>query len=257
VFDKLGSSQSHLHRPKAADVMVHEVIGMLAGGDLRPGDRLGSESDLIQRFGFSRAVVREALRVLEREGVVAVKPGPNGGIFCEMPGVAQITRSIDLYGALHDITTEDLAEARLELEVVVARLAAVRRTEDDLAALERLNSDWIANIANYDRDGAAQVNVEFHIALTQAAHNPVFTAIMDALEGLLYRTALGPQYPVRQLDYVVNAHEYVLRPIREKDADQAAAQMRRHLEIFRPLWWREIPEAHLQLGVVESTNRGG
>jgi GntR family transcriptional regulator, transcriptional repressor for pyruvate dehydrogenase complex len=227
--------------------MVQEVIGMLVGGDLKPGDRLGSESDLIQRFGFSRAVVREALRVLESEGVVTVKPGPNGGIFCGSPGVDQITRSIDLYGALHDITPEDLAEARLELEVVVARLAAVRRTDEDLAALERLNAAWVRQIAQYDRDGAAQVNVDFHIALTQAAHNPVFMAIMDALEGLLYRTALEPKYPVRQLDYVVNAHEYVLRPIRSRDADEAAAMMRTHLEIFRPLGWREMPEAHLAL----------
>ena len=107
--------------------MVQEVSGMLVAGELKPGDRLGSESDLIRRFGFSRAVVREALRLLERDGVVIVKPGPHGGIFCGCPGVAQITRSIDLYGALHDITPEDLAEARLELEVVVARLAAVRR----------------------------------------------------------------------------------------------------------------------------------
>ena len=228
--------------------MVQEVSGMLVGGELKPGDRLGSESDLIQRFGFSRAVVREALRLLERDGVVTVKPGPHGGIFCGSPGVTQITRSIDLYGALHDITPEDLAEARLELEVVVARLAAVRRTEKDLVVLERLNAEWVEDIARYDRDGAAQVNVDFHIAMAQAAHNPVFTAVMDALEGLLYRTALEPKYPVRQLDYVVNAHEYVLRPIRERDVDEAAAQMRRHLEIFRPLGWREMPKAHLQLG---------
>ena len=89
--------------------------------------------------------------------------------------------------------------------------------------------------------------MDFHIAMTEAAHNPVFVAIMDALEGLLYRTALEPKYPMRQLDYVVNAHEYVLRPIRAKDADEAAVQMRRHLEIFRPLGWREMPEAHLAL----------
>jgi GntR family transcriptional repressor for pyruvate dehydrogenase complex len=238
---------SYPSRPKAADVMVQEVIGMLVGGELKPGDRLGSESDLIRRFGFSRAVVREALRVLESEGVVTVKPGPHGGIFCGSPGVTQIARSIDLYGALHDITPEDLAEARLELEVVVARLAAVRRTEGDLETLDRLNVEWMEGIARYDRDGAAQVNVDFHMAMTEAAHNPVFLAMMDALEGLLYSTALEPKYPVRQLDYVVNAHEYVLRPIRARDADEAAVQMRRHLEIFRPLGWREMPEAHLAL----------
>jgi GntR family transcriptional repressor for pyruvate dehydrogenase complex len=226
-------------RPRSADILVDAITHMVGRGECLPGDRIGSEQDLISQFGVSRAVVREALRLLERDGLVSVKPGPAGGIFCGAPGTIPLTRSIGLYGSFHDVTPDDLVEARVELEVLTARLAAIRATEDDLRSLFDFNEAWKQLILTGDREAAARANVSFHLAVTQAAHNPVFEAFIDALEGLLYETALEPEYPDRQLDYVVYSHEYVLSPIRLREPGEAAVRMRQHLEIFRPNAWRK------------------
>jgi GntR family transcriptional repressor for pyruvate dehydrogenase complex len=216
-------------------VLINEVTSMVSRGRCKPGERLGSEQDLIQRYGVSRAVIREGLRVLERDGLVTVKPGPSGGIFFSLPDVEPLSRFIDLYGAVHDVTPDDLVEARMELEVVTTRLAAVRADEDDLADLERLNGEWMeCLLGEGDTDAQARVNVQFHIALARAAHNPVFVAFIDALEGLLYETALAPESSDRRLDYVVYSHEYILRHVRGRDVDRAGMAMRQHLETFRP-----------------------
>lgn len=234
-----GSSRSKVTRPRSADILVDAITQMVGRGECLPGDRIGSEQDLINQFGVSRAVVREGLRILERDGLVSVKPGPTGGVFCASPGTVSLSRSIGLYGTFHDVKPDDLVEARVELEVLTARLAAIRATEDDLRVLADLNEAWKRLIGQGDTEAAARSNVAFHVALTGAAHNPVFVAFIDALEDLLYETALDPQYPDRQLDYVVYSHEYVLSPIKLRDPDEAATRMRQHLEIFRPNAWRK------------------
>lgn len=235
---KLSSRRVRMPRPRSADIMVQRITEMVLDRSCMPGERIGSELELIKHFGVSRAVVREALRILEREGVITVKPGPAGGVFCAHPTSLSLSRSIDLYGAFHDVTPHDLIEARMELEVLTARLAAVRARPEDIETLNRLNEEWKHLIGVGQTEAAARINVEFHVALSKAAHNPVFVAFMDALEGLVYETALEPNYPDRRLDYVVYSHEVILEAVRAGDPDEAAARMRKHLQIFRPNAWR-------------------
>jgi GntR family transcriptional regulator, transcriptional repressor for pyruvate dehydrogenase complex len=213
--------------------MVRELTAAVTRGDVKPAERIGSESDLIQRFGVSRAVVREALRLLERDGIVSVKPGPSGGIFGGYPGVQSLVRSIDVYGMFHDVTPDHLIEAHTELEVLTAGLAAVRADADDLAGLQRLNDEWVRLAGAADKAAAARLNVDFHVALTRAAHNPVFVAFIDALEGLLYTAALTARAVDAGPD-VVYSHEPIVDALRRRDPVGAAACMREHLERFRP-----------------------
>ena len=235
-------SRDVIARQRSADMVVHHITRMVLERPYSHGERIGSESELVDHFGVSRAVVREGLRLLEREGVVTVKPGPAGGIFSAHPTSVPLSRSIDMYGAFHDVTQDDLVEARMELEVLTARLAAARATEEDLSELERHNREWIRLIGEGDTDAQARANVQFHVALTRAAHNPVFVAFIDALEALLYEAALTPAYPDRRFDYVVYSHEYILQHVRRGSVNEAGAAMRRHLETFRPNAWRKTRE---------------
>ncbi len=236
-------------RPRSADILVDEIIRKISRGEYLDGARIGSEQDLIDHFGLSRAVVREGLRILEREGLVTVKPGPTGGIFSRVPDVRPLSRLLDVYGSIHDVTMDDLIEARMELEVLTARLAAERATEDDIKRLEQHDADWKRLVAEGDTEGAARANVGFHVSLAASAHNPVFVVFMDALEGLVYETALEPQYPVRLLDYVVYSHQYVLDAVRRRDVREAADLMRKHLQIFRPNAWDKSRRAGAVLAV--------
>lgn len=220
-------------RQRAADLMVSEILESVASGSLRPGDRLGSELDLIRHFGLSRAVVREALRILEREEIVHIKPGPNGGVFCKSPGTLPLARSIDAYGLFHQFRPDDLAEARLELEVVAVRLAAERATRLDLEELERHERRWVDAVERADLDGAARANAAFHLALARVAHNPVITFFMDALEHVLFESALELGYPQRRAGYVAMSHRELLEPVKRRDATGAGEAMRHHLQTFR------------------------
>jgi len=214
--------------------MVQELTALLARGGLAPGERIGSEQDLIRRFGLSRASVREALRLLERDGLVTVKPGPNGGVFCGYPSAQPLARSIDIYGAFHDVTSEDLVEARTELEVLTARLAAQRATPEVLHRLETLDTEWARAAGAREEGVAAQANVAFHLTLARAADNPVFVAFMEALEGLVYEVALEPDYSRHPLEEVVRCHHLILEAVRRGDPEAAGRRMREHLESFRP-----------------------
>src|SRR5665811_1638042 len=112
----LSSRRAIARRPRSADMVVNHITKMILERPYGQGERIGSESELVNHLGVSRAVVREGLRLLEREGVVTVKPGPSGGVFSAHPTSFPLSRS-DMYGAFHDVTQNDLVEARMELEV--------------------------------------------------------------------------------------------------------------------------------------------
>jgi GntR family transcriptional repressor for pyruvate dehydrogenase complex len=239
-----GGRSRPLRRPRSADLMVQELVDRISAGGIAPGDRIGSEQDMIQDFGVSRSVVREALRLLERDGIVRVKPGPSGGVFATRPGSQPLARSIDLYGAFHDVDLGNLVEARIELEVVTAGLAASRATDEDIRELERLETKWLDYSSSVkSREEIAELNVDFHRALTRAAHNPVFEAIVDALGGLLFEAALSPEVPDPRVDSFAHSHDEILDAVRCRDSQRAGEAVRKHIETFRPDWRKEMDAA--------------
>jgi GntR family transcriptional regulator, transcriptional repressor for pyruvate dehydrogenase complex len=233
-----------LRRPRSADLMVQELVDRISAGGIAPGERIGSEQDMIEDFGVSRSVVREALRLLERDGIVRVKPGPSGGVFATRPGSQPLARSIDLYGAFHDVDMGNLVEARIELEVITAGLAAKRATAEDVAEMERLEAKWIDySNAVRSREEIAAVNVDFHRAVTRAAHNPVFEAMVDALGGLLFEAALSPEVPDSRVDTYSHSHDEILAAVKSRDSQRAGEAVRTHIETFRPDWRKEMEAA--------------
>lgn len=230
---------SRLPRIRLADTLVTAIIERIARGEMEAGSRIGSELEIMQQYGLSRSIVREALRMLERDGLVSVRSGPNGGVFARNPGMLPLSRSLDLFSTFHDIGPEKLVEARLELEVLTARLAASRRQETHLEELERLNAEWKRLLQAEDIEAAAGANVEFHLALARAADNPFLEAFIRALKHLMYETALENPYGSRGLGYAMSSHEGIIEALRQKDSRGAVSQMRKHQNAFRPRWFPE------------------
>lgn len=233
----LGDKRLHF-----ADVFYRGVVDVIANQHLEPGHRIGSISELADGFNASRAVVREGLRLLERDGVVRVKPGPGGGVFVTSPSVEGLTHSLDVYSSLHQIPADDVAEARLEIEVVMAGLATTRAQDREVAHLQALNRRWKSRAHEGGTKELAVINVAFHKAICRAAHNQVFMAIMDALEHLVYEAALQPEYPDdlsgEVLEYFTTSHDEILTAIEARDGDGAMKAMREHLQVFRPNAWK-------------------
>ena len=124
-----------LQVPKAPDVLADDLRERILRGDFPEGTALPTERELGERYGLSRASVREALRILESEGLIQTRPGRNGGASVKQPTADSIARSVGLFVRGRRIRLKSLLETREVIEPAVARLAALNRTDADIAAL--------------------------------------------------------------------------------------------------------------------------
>src|SRR5271168_3275424 len=124
--------------PKAADVLAERLRNLIVEGHFSPGDLLPTERELVVEAGLSRTSVRDALRVLESEGLISTKAGRTGGSMVTLPGRQSVARSVELFVRTHGIRLDSLLECRVAVEPTPARLAALKRTE---AREGRLNRD--------------------------------------------------------------------------------------------------------------------
>ncbi|HTD47135.1 MAG TPA: GntR family transcriptional regulator, partial [bacterium] len=122
---------------RASDEVVRQIKARIFGSRLPPGAQLPSEKDLAEQFGLSRITIRDALRVLESEGLIDIKVGARGGAFVSRPSARRVSESLTNLLRLRQITIQELTEARLAVEPSVASLAAQRATAEDIAAMEQ------------------------------------------------------------------------------------------------------------------------
>src|SRR4051812_41527764 len=153
--------------PKASDVLAAKLRELILSSGLAEGTPLPTERELVAQSGLSRTSVREALRVLETEGLVATKAGRNGGSQVRRPGRESISRSFGLFVRSHGVRFEALFEAREAIEPAAARLAALHRSDDDLAEMTRIHQEFEA--ISDDAAKHARVNLEWHRAVVKAS----------------------------------------------------------------------------------------
>jgi GntR family transcriptional regulator, transcriptional repressor for pyruvate dehydrogenase complex len=121
--------------PKTAELITTWYRRQIVRGELRPGDTLPSEQELMAQFGVSRPTLREAFRILETENLISVKRGARGGARVTRPGLSVAARYVGLLLQIQDTTIADVYEARAVLEPACARLLARHRTKQDLIDL--------------------------------------------------------------------------------------------------------------------------
>ena len=183
------------------------------------GEVLGSEGELIQQFGVSRAVFREAVRLLEHRQVAAMRRGPGGGLVVAAPPAAAVVEVIATYLDFVDVSTDELSEARRALEQVTAGLAAERITEDAIHQLRELLSP------DTDTVSAGQ----FHVAIAEQSANPALALFVRALT-----VATGYRVDVAALSATHMrqshaAHEAIVNAIASGQAGIAEHLMSQHV----------------------------
>lgn len=161
--------------------IVRQIKTMITEGRLKSGDQLPPERDLAEKFLVSRTSVREALRALESLGLVEIRPGE--GTFVREVSVESLIQPLALVMLSQREAIGELFEARRLLEPLIAGLAAVRATRDDLSEMERILDDQAREITA-GRTGLAQ-DAQFHAAIGAASHNRAITRIVHALMDLL------------------------------------------------------------------------
>jgi len=220
--------------PKASDVLADRLRELILSSGLAEGTPLPTERELVVQSGLSRTSVREALRVLETEGLVATKAGRNGGTQVRRPGRESISRSFELFVRSHGVRFAALLETREAIEPAAARLAAIHRTDDDLAEMTRIHGllDQVSdNIAEHVR-----LNLQWHRAVVRASRNELLIAFFDAIaqsvQAATENRGLNSASVRRE---VVRVHERILAAIAAQDPDAAFRRMQGHLGSYSAL----------------------
>jgi GntR family transcriptional repressor for pyruvate dehydrogenase complex len=210
--------------------IVQQIEESILKGDLKPGDQLPAERDLAQRFGVSRTAVREAVKALREKGLVEAYSGR--GTFITDGTSQAVRQSLDLMAKIGQPEgSTHLAEVRAILEPEIAALAALRAQESDLAVLREAVA--VMDRAQKDPDAYIEADLDFHLALGEAASNPLILSLIDSIVGLLREQRLRifnvPGGPERGQFH----HKRILEAMERRDPDKAREAMRAHLEQVR------------------------
>ncbi len=205
--------------------IVRQIKAMIAEGRLKSGDQLPPERDLAEKFLVSRTSVREALRALESLGLIEIRPGE--GTFVREVSVESLIQPLALVVASQREAIGELFEARRLLEPLIAGLAAVRATPDDIDDLRRILSEQEKEVAA-GKTGLAQ-DAQFHAALGAAAHNRAITRIANALIDLLSQSREESLSIRGRPERSYADHRRVLEAIVRRDEAGARQAMVEHL----------------------------
>ena len=220
--------------PKASDVLAAKLRELILARGLAEGTPLPTERELVAQSGLSRTSVREALRVLETEGLVVTKAGRNGGSQVRRPGRESISRSFELFVRSHGVRFEALLEAREAIEPAAAALAARHRLDGDLAEMTRIHHA-LAQVAD-DVTEHVRLNLAWHRAIMRASRNELLIAFFDAIADSVQAATESQRLNSREVRReVVRAHSRVLAAIAAQDADAAFRRMQRHLGAYSAL----------------------
>lgn len=223
---------------RAVDEIEVQIRSMLAKGQLKPGDKLPSERDLATQLKVSRNTLREALRTLERAGILELRKGATGGAYIMHGSSGAIVNGLsDLYH-LGAITPRQLTEARIWLSEIVVRVACERATNDDLLELE-------ANIAATQRAADAdqfnerqRLNREFHLILARTTRNPIIESTMEGVMGVLglFIARIG----ARTNPFTIPSRLRLMEHLRARNVEAAVQEITEHLqglqEQYLDLW---------------------
>jgi GntR family transcriptional repressor for pyruvate dehydrogenase complex len=232
---------------KIYEDVARELRGLIVSGQLAPGERLQPEVALAEQFGVSRATIREALRLCAGQDLIWTAEGSTGGSFVARADSGRISESLrsglDLLMVAQEISLDELFEMRVLLELPAARLAAHRRTDEEL---QRLADSSPVELLELSPDDQFSYNEEFHSILIEASNNVLLSIaarpVFIVLQRNLVRSGLDPRF-----HRMINQHHHqIAAAVEEGDAVAAENRMLEHLEFLRPYYeraWRNAQKA--------------
>ncbi len=214
-------------RERLGDQLYGQILEQIVSGRVKEGDRLPTELEISTLFGVSRPIVREALLRLRADGLLRARPGIGTFVVKRPPEkVTTLGKTAALAGYLRAV------EVRLPVEGTIARLAAERRTEEELARIDRDQRAFAHAIR--ERRARAAEDLAFHASVADAAHNDVFCKVLDEIRAgvagfmgvSLALTSAGSEARAHSVE---EEHERIVDAIRASDGDAAQLAMQYHI----------------------------
>jgi GntR family transcriptional regulator, transcriptional repressor for pyruvate dehydrogenase complex len=218
----VGETLRPVLRPRLYEQVVSQIQEWIAENGLEVGDRLPPERELASRLGVSRATISQALVAMEVVGMVSVRHG-DGVVLIEPAGSTKVVSAL----RRHAQQLPEIIEAREALETKLAALAAERRTESDLAAIDEALEVMERDIAAGGR--GVEGDELFHAAVTAAGHSALLARLMAEISELIKESRIEslsqPDRPLNSL----RGHRRIAEAIRARDGEAAAVAMQDHI----------------------------
>lgn len=211
-----------VRRSTLSQLVLEQIVQLLMSGQLKPGDKLPAEMNLMEQFDVSRPVLREALSSLETLEIITRRP--RGGTFVNEK-VGSNPFKVMLALSINNVPA--VIEARMSLELGLVTIAAEKITDDKLELLK----ETIDSIqANPDGD-YGRLDKEFHRIIAQSANNPVVEGMIESL--LISHEKTDSLIPYREPDVTVEHHLAIYEALKKRDPYEAFKQMYKHLSFVR------------------------
>jgi DNA-binding FadR family transcriptional regulator len=234
------STESPIQKRKIYQEVRARLMRRIESGEIRPGDQLPPERELMELYGVGRPAIREALQSMERSGIVEISHGERARVVVPTARdlIAQIASGARHLLQVDPDTLEHLKQARIFLESGTARMAAERATPEDVARLRRRIEEQRAAVP--DDENFLQLDMAFHREVARIGGNPIFPAVVEAIfewASAYYQTMV--RAPGAE-SLTLEEHTRLVDAIEAHDGAAAEQALRAHLMRSNTLYQRLV-----------------
>ena len=211
------------------NAILQTGVSALAAGDTRGEDKLPSEQALAAKFGVSRTVIREALKLVKERGLIEQRTGE--GSYLTKPRPDAISSVVGRMILMDNISDDEIFSVRGILEIAACRLAAEYADASDMERMQSILDAMKVNLR--DDDAIIRMDTDFHIAMAKASKNKLLGMLVEAMTVLIREFIRKTIHtPGAKADGMMR-HALIMDAIKSRDPDVAEAAMRNHLEVSR------------------------
>ncbi|WP_061931126.1 transcriptional regulator NanR [Aureimonas sp. AU22] len=223
-------------RRKLSTEVYERLKSMITTGELKAGDQMPSERELMERFGVGRPAIREAMQALNGMGLLAISHGERAKVLNVTPRslFGQVDRAAEIMLTTSPAALDHLKEARIFFERGIVRQAAERAEPADIDALGAFLAEQRAALGDPER--FIGIDMRFHARIAAVPGNPIFEAVAESMLGWLRQYHNELLIWSGKENVTLLEHEEILDAIARRDPDGAEAAMVRHLERSRDLY---------------------
>ena len=233
-----------LKKPLLSKEIEEELTASIRGGVYKLGDKLPTEKEMVEQLEVSRSTLREALKNLESNGLITIRRGMHAGAYVAEPNPLPIIKSFKNLIQTKKGNIFDLIEARLYIEPVVVKIAAIHRTEADIERLKDI-LDQAEGLVNTSFKNARVMNVHFHNELAKITQNPIMMflceSMIEVFETLLVELTHS-NLDKKAIRKPILEHRGILEAIVEKNQEEASKRTKHHLLNALHTYSKIIPE---------------
>lgn len=242
---KAASSKEAKVTLKIADEIARDLVRQIAERNLKPGAALPHEKTMIAQYGVGRASIREALRIIESQGLIYLKPGRHGGPVLLGTGAEQMAKFLTLFLRLSNATYGDLAEFMLTVSPRLAELAAAnpdRAAVQKAIKLDDINPCGLV----HGTLGEGGFALGPHATVNRLARNPVLGMFADAVDAVFSSHSIAITKGEDFLDIAEKDHHAIAQAVLDRKPERARQLMRKHIERLTEYTFSRAPKLSSQ-----------